>query len=168
MPAVTVRPYRDDDAEALCALFFRSVREIGPAKYDDAQVRAWAHDLPDANVWRARMRANETFVAVDDGGVPAGWLELEPDGHVDMLYCAPDAAGRGVAAQLYAVAERCARASGLTRLTTAASRFAESFFHKQGWTVDERETVTRFGVGIQRARMSKTLHPEPSRGSENV
>jgi putative acetyltransferase len=154
---VTVRRYRDDDARPLCELFFRSVREIGPAKYDDAQVRAWAHDVPDAAAWGRRMRENDTFVAVDAEDVPVGWIELEADGHVEMLYCAPEVAGRGVAAQLYAAAEALARERGLGQLTTAASRFAESFFRKHGWHVDEHETVTRFGVGIQRARMSKTL-----------
>ncbi|MDQ6924711.1 MAG: GNAT family N-acetyltransferase [Candidatus Eremiobacteraeota bacterium] len=154
---MTVRRYRDGDAAALCEIFFRSVREVGQAKYDDAQVRAWAHDVPDAAAWGTRMRENETFIAVRDGDEPVGWIELEADGHVEMLYCAPEAAGRGVAAQLYAEAEALARERGLTRLTTSASRFAESFFRKHGWSVDERETVTRFGVGIQRARMSKTL-----------
>jgi putative acetyltransferase len=154
---VTIRRYRDDDAAALCELFFRSVREVGPAKYDDAQVRVWAHDVPDTVAWGRRMRENETFVAVSDDGVPAGWIELAGHGHVEMLYCAPQTAGRGVAVQLYAAAEALARERGLTHLTTDASRFAESFFLKQGWIVDEHETVTRFGVDIQRARMSKPL-----------
>jgi putative acetyltransferase len=165
---VTVRRYRDGDSTALCELFFRSVREIGPAKYDDAQVRAWAHAVPDATAWGRRMRANETFVALRADGVPLGWIELETAGHVEMLYCAPDAAGRGVAAQLYAAAESLACQRGLTHLTADASRFAESFFFKNGWRVDERETVTRFGVEIQRARMSKTLHPGLPRGSASV
>jgi putative acetyltransferase len=134
------------------------VREIGPAKYDDAQLRAWAHDVPDAIAWGERMLRNATFVAVrKDDDVPVGWIELEADGNVEMLYCAPEVAGRGVAGQLYDSAESLARERGLTRLTTAASRFAESFFRKRGWSVDERETVTQFGAGIQRARMSKTL-----------
>ncbi|HEY6237025.1 MAG TPA: GNAT family N-acetyltransferase [Candidatus Elarobacter sp.] len=154
---VTIRRFRDGDAEALCEIFFRSVHAIGPAKYDDAQVRAWAHDVPDAGAWGRRMRANETFVAVRDGDVPIGWVELETGGHVEMLYCAPEAARRGVAARLYAAAEALARERGLTGLTTDASRFAESFLRKHGWSVDERETVIRFGVEIQRARMSKTL-----------
>jgi putative acetyltransferase len=94
---------------------------------------------------------------VREDGVRAGWIELEGNGHVEMLYCAPEAAGHGVAAHLYAAAELLARERGLTHLTTDASRFAESFFGKHGWHVDERETVTRFGVEIQRARMSKTL-----------
>jgi putative acetyltransferase len=154
---VTIRRYREGDAEALCQVFFRSVREIGSAKYDAAQVRAWADAVPDADAWSVRMRENATFVAVSDDGVAAGWIELEPNGHVEMLYCVSEAAGRGVAAQLYAATEGLARERGLTCLTTAASRFAESFFLKHGWTVDERETVVRFGVGIERARMSKTL-----------
>jgi putative acetyltransferase len=154
---VTVRPYRDGDAQALCEVFFRSVREVGPAKYDDAQLQAWAHDMPDATAWGDRMRENETFVAVREDEVPVGWIELEAAGHVQMLYCAPEATGRGVAAQLYAAAEALARERGLSGLTTDASLFAESFFRKQGWILDERETVIRFGIAVQRARMSKTL-----------
>ncbi len=154
---MSIRRYREGDAEALREIFFRSVREIGPAKYDGAQVHAWAHDLPDAAAWERRMGANETFVAVNGDEAPVAWIELETSGHVEMLYCAPEAAGRGVGAQLYAAAEALARERGLTRLTTDASRFAESFFRKHGWHVDERETVVRFGVEIQRARMSKEL-----------
>lgn len=165
---MTIRRYREGDAASLCALFVRSVREIGPAKYDAAQIGAWAHDVPDAVAWGARMRQNETFVAVGDDGMPAGWIELEADGHVDMLYCAPEATGRGVAAQLYAAAERLARERGWTHLTTHASRFAESFFRKHGWRVDERETVIRFGIAIERTRMSKTLQPDARRGSADV
>ena len=165
---MTLRRYRDGDAQALCEIFFRSVREIGRAKYDDAQVRAWAHDVPDATAWGRRMRENDTFVAVRDGDVPVGWVELETGGHVEMLYCAPEAAGRGVAARLYAAAETLARERGLTALTADASRFAESFFRKHGWSVDERETVIRFGVEIQRARMSKALQPDRPRGSADV
>lgn len=155
--AVTIRPYRDADAAPLCRLFFRSVREIGPAKYDEAQLRAWARDVPDAGAWGERMRRRATFVAEGANGLAVGWIELEADGHVDMLYCAPEAAGRGVAARLYAAAEALARERGVAHLTAAASRFGESFFRKQGWNVDERETVTHNGVAIQRARMSKTL-----------
>ena len=165
---VTIRRYREGDAEPLCVLFFRSVREVGPAKYDDAQVRAWAHDVPDATAWGERMRENETFVALANGDVHVGWIELEADGHVEMLYCAPEAAGRGVAASLYSAAEAVAHERGLSRLTSAASRFAESFFCKHGWAVDERETVTRFGVGIQRARMSKSLQTDRPRGSPSI
>ena len=164
---VTLRRYREGDAQPLCELFFRSVREVGPAKYDDAQVRAWAHDVPDATAWGRRMRENETFVAVRDD-VPVGWIELETSGHVEMLYCAPEAAGQGVATRLYAAAEALARERGFTRVTSDASRFAESFFRKHGWSVDERETVIKFGVAIQRARMSKALHADAPRGSPGV
>ena len=158
--AVTIRPYREGDAPVLCELFFRSVREVGPAKYDDAQVRAWAPAVPDAARWGERMRANETYVAEHDG-TAAGWIEFERNGYLDMLYCAPEFAGRGVAAQLYAYAETQARALGVTRFHTDASRFAQSFFCKHGFAVDYHEDVVRDGIVIQRARMSKTL-PAPN------
>jgi len=155
---VTVRRFRDDDAEALCEIFFRSVREVAPARYDDAQVRSWAPTVPDVNRWRPRMREFDTFVAVRDDDVPVGWIALD-GAYVDMLYCAPEAAGRGVAARLYAAAEAVARERGFTRLTADCSQFAESFLGKHGWVVDDYEVIARDGVEIPRARMSKTLIP---------
>ncbi len=154
--AVTVRPFRDEDAQALCAIYFRSVREVAPAKYDAAQVLAWAPAMPDAAHWGARMREFYTLVADGADGTAVGWIALD-GGYVDMLYCAPEAAGRGVAAHLYAAAEAAARERGLTRLTAHASRFAESFFRKHGWAVDGREIIVRDGVEIDRAQMSKAL-----------
>ena len=153
---VTIRPYRDGDAPALCKLFFRSVRDVGPAKYDDAQVRAWAAAVPDPTRWAERMRGSETYVAERDDTI-AGWIEFERDGHLDMLYCAPEFAGRGVAARLYALAEARARELGVTRFFTDASRFAQSFFRKHGFALDYHEEIVRHGVVIQSARMSKTL-----------
>lgn len=154
---MTVRRFRDDDAAALCGIFYRSVHEVARARYDDAQLRAWAPAPADETSTRMRARRHATFVAVGDDDAPVGWIELDAGGLVDMLYCAPEAAGQGVAAELYAMVEALALDRGLTRLTADASRLAESFFRKRGWVVDEYEVVERDGVEIPRARMSKSL-----------
>jgi putative acetyltransferase len=49
------------------------------------------------------------------------FIDLEPDGHIDRLYAAPEAAGRGVAPRLYDAIETVARAQGIERLFTEAS-----------------------------------------------
>jgi putative acetyltransferase len=102
------------------------------------------------------MKSAETFVA-ENGALLVGWIELESDGHIEMLYCAPEATRNGTAAQLYAAAISRAQQLGMRKLYCEASLLAESFFTKQGWTVDERETVVRNGVGIPRALMSMIL-----------
>jgi putative acetyltransferase len=141
----------------VCEIFYRSVREVASAKYDAAQVEAWAPHVPDAAVWLERFRSYDSFVADDERGRALGWIATTARGYVDMLFCLPEAIGRGVARALYAAAERAAVARGLTKLTAKASLLAEPFFERHGWVVDEREVVVVGGVEIPRAAMSKRL-----------
>lgn len=151
-----IRRFRDSDTEALIALFKRSVLELGPKKYSVEAVREWAGGEKDVDRWREEMQQSETFVA-EDAGTILGWIEFENDGHLDMLYCLPEAAGTGVAQQLYDVALERAREMKITRFFAEVSRFSESFFLKNGWTIEYRETLVRNGVEIPRARMAKDL-----------
>lgn len=151
-----IRAFRDSDTEELIALFKRSVLELAPKKYGAEAVRAWAGGKKDVDGWRRRMSGAETFVAEEDGAI-RGWIEFERDGHLDMLYCLPESAGTGVAQMLYDAAVARARELGIRRFFAEASRFSESFFLKNGWTIDQREILLRDGAEIPRARMSKHL-----------
>ncbi len=117
-----IRPFRDSDARALAAIFFSSVREIGGRHYAADQVAAWAPGLPDADVFTRRASDGRTFlVAIGENGQPIAYGDLEADGHIDHIYCAPEAAGRGVARQLYEELERVARSAGIDVLFVEAS-----------------------------------------------
>jgi putative acetyltransferase len=154
-----VRRFEPRDAPALCEIYYRSVHEVACARYDSAQVAAWAPRLPDSQRWLAQFVEYETFVADNDVGTAVGWIAMTREGYLDMLFCLPEATRCGIAGELYAAVERSAFELGLARLTAHASLFAESFFKKRGWIVDERETVDRYGVAIERAVMSKRLTP---------
>jgi putative acetyltransferase len=62
---------------------------------------------------------------------------------------------RAWAAALYAVIEGRARAMGLGRLQTEASRVAEPFFRARGWVVLHRQVVKRRFIGLPNALMEK-------------
>jgi putative acetyltransferase len=85
------------------------------------------------------------------------FTDLEPDGHIDRLFCAPEAAGRGVASRLYDAIETAAREQGLERLFTEASELARRFFERKGFTVLERQDMILRGVPIHNYRMAKAL-----------
>jgi putative acetyltransferase len=155
-----VRRFAPGDAPKLCEIYYRSVHEVACARYGQAQLDAWAPRLPDAERWLAQFIEYETFVADNDAGATVAWIAMTREGYVDMLFCLPEATRCGVAGELYSAVERSALDLGLTRLTAHASLFAESFFKKRGWNVDERETIDRYGVAIERAVMSKTLPPQ--------
>lgn len=154
---MTIRRFIDADAPALCEIFYRSVHEVASARYTPEQVNAWAPVVPDYTRWLDRLREYDTFVACGDAGFPVAWMMTSGEGYVDMLFAAPEAAGRGIVTHLYAVAEDAARARGIATLTAHASFLAQPFFLKHGWRIDAHEEIERRGVLIPRAAMSKVL-----------
>jgi N-acetylglutamate synthase-like GNAT family acetyltransferase len=101
------------------------------------------------------MAGRHTLVAEDVGEV-LGFAELEPAGHIDMLYCRADAVRRGVGSALLKTLEDRARSLELTRLFTKASITARPFFARHGFQVMREVTVERGGVTLMRFAMEKT------------
>jgi putative acetyltransferase len=153
---IAIRPFCGGDEVLLAELFARSVASLAPLRYTEAQTRAWLSNGPDAVAMKAQMQNREGFVAERRGKV-VGWIDLLSDGRIDMFYCSPEVAKSGVADQLYATLLERARHLQLGCLLTEASLFAESFFLRHGWRVDEREVIEREGIKIARARMSLML-----------
>jgi len=160
----TVRPYRAADAPALSQIFRRSVEGLGPRAYGPAQVAAWASLCPTAEEIAARAGDGRLLlVAVDADDRPLAFADLERDGHIDLFYCAPEAAERGVAAALYAALEQAARAAGTSRLYAEASETARGFFERQGFAVTARRDFAVAGVAIHNYAVEKRLVPAPRR-----
>lgn len=154
---IVLRPYSPDDAAALTELYVRSVRHYGPHAYTGEQVTAWAAT---AEAGRTAMRCGDgrhVLVAHDDGGQVLGFGDLEPDGHLDMLYIAPEAEGLRVGSLLYAALEDHARGRGLSKIFVEASELARPLFERRGFIVLGRNDLSLQGVAIHNYRMEKTL-----------
>lgn len=155
-----IRSYRPDDAPALVALFHAAVHEVARLYYSRAQVHAWAPVVPDVAQFQARAADGRTLlVAVDDEDVPLAYGDVEEDGHIDHLFCRPDAAGTGVTAALYAALESAARTRGITLVYVEASEPARRFFDKQGFRLIGRRDFEMAGVPIHNFEMEKDLAP---------
>lgn len=156
---VSIRAYAQRDAADLADVFYRSVRQVASSDYTDAQVVAWAPEraAPD-EMHKAASDGRHTFVAANERDRAVAYIDLEPDGHIDHLYCAPEAAGQGIASQLYEAMEAVARERGISRLYTEASEQARRFFERKGFVVLERQNMTLRGVPIPNYRMTKDLH----------
>ena len=153
---LSVRPYRPDDATALSALYEASVRALGARDYAPAQIEAWASLAPSPDALDGRMGDGRTrLVAVADG--LAGFIDVEPDGHIDLLYVAPAAAGAGVARILLETAEALARQSGANRLYAEASETARPVFERLGYSVVARRDFEVAGVAIHNWAVEKPL-----------
>ena len=153
-----VRPYTDDDAPALVALFHAAVHEIARIYYSQAQVNAWAPEVPDPARFRARAADGRILlVAVDEDGAPLAYGDVEPDGHIDHLFCRPDLAGTGVAAMLHDRLEAEAAARGIRMLHVEASEPARRFFLRRGFSTVRRRDFEIQGVPIHNFAMEKRL-----------
>ncbi len=98
--AVSIRPFRDDDARATAQIFFDSVRLGTRDYYDKAQRLAWAPRVPEATKWLDRLKSQTVLVAERNGRV-VGFMTLTAEGSIDLAYVAPDAIGQGIGKALY-------------------------------------------------------------------
>lgn len=92
-----------------------------------------------------------------DDGTVIGYGDLEPNGHIDHLYCRPDMVGTGVGSAIYAALENVATDTGIETLFVEASEGARRLFERRGFSVDGRNDLTMGGVAIHNYRMSKSL-----------
>ena len=139
-PGITIRLFTIDDAAATSDLFRASVRTLAAGDYTPSQLRACAPDSIDVEKFGERCLSKSTWLAEIDDRI-AGFSDLEPDGHIDMLYVHPDFARRGVARVLLQWIEEAARASDLRRLYTEASTTARVVFEKAGFRLIVPQTV---------------------------
>ncbi|MEH6493332.1 GNAT family N-acetyltransferase [Halopseudomonas sp.] len=151
-----LREGSDADTVSCVALFTASVHGLAGEYYTPAQCHAWAPLAPDMGFWQQRLAGLQCLLAEDETGL-LGFIGYTHDGHIDMLFCAPTAARRGVASALYRDAEARLRSRGVGWLRTEASLLAQHFFLRQGFVSEAREEVERAGVLLPRYRMSKTL-----------
>jgi putative acetyltransferase len=156
--SVVIRPYRADDAPQMAQLYFESVRALGPRGYTPAQVTAWAPaPLAPIDVLTRAADGRTTFVAADADDRVVAYADLEPDGHVDHLYCHPDFAGRGVASRLLEALIAHAIQRRLPALHVEASELARPVFERHGFTVTARRDFEIRGVPIHNYAMRREL-----------
>lgn len=153
---IAIRAYHDEDLDGLIGLFRDSIRRVAIADYTLAQILAWAPDDIDRERFASRRLNRNTWVAEIEG-VLAGFTDLEPDGHVDLLYVSADHQRLGVAQALYEQVENRARALSLSRLFTEASKTARPFFERQGFVVTVEQSVPVNGESLTNYRMEKSL-----------
>lgn len=156
MTDLLIRPYLPDDLDALIELFTGSVRQVASRDYKPAQIEAWAPVAVNREHWVTRLASRPTYVA-EAGSEIVGFSDLEPDGHIDMLFVHADHQGRGVARALLDHINARAHEQGIDRLFTEASITARPFFELNGFEVVEAQDVELRGQSFRNYRMAKSL-----------
>lgn len=155
---ITIRRFRDEDAQTMSVIYRRAVQEIAPKAYGPKQVAVWTGLEPSPARFAELMNDGRScLVAVDDKDQPVAFGDVERDGHIDYLYASPDVAGTGIVTTLYAALEAEAKSQDIGKLYSEASELAKSFLLKQGFTVVERRDFEVNGVPIHNFAVEKRL-----------
>lgn len=153
-----IRAFQPGDAPALARIFHAAVHQIGRLHYSPEQLKAWSPVAPNPERFLEQGADGRLLlVAADDSDRPLAYGDLERNGHIDHLYCHPDAAGKGVASALYDRLEAAARDGGIGRLHVEASEPARRFFMRKSFILPGRRELTLDGVAIHNFAMEKRL-----------
>lgn len=149
-----IREYRQGDHRAIAVIFTRAVHEIASKDYTPEQCLAWSGREPNPAHWEKRCAQKLPFVAVKDGEI-AGFLELDPDGHIDCAYIHPKYQRRGIMTRLVEHAVEVSFARGAQKVYVEASIGAKPLFEKCGFRVVTENIVTIKGVELLNYKMQK-------------
>ncbi len=132
-----VRRYQPGDHLAIGRIYHDAIHRLASRDYTPEQLHAWSGTKGDPNQrerdWHARCERKQPFVKELDGSV-VGFIELDPDGHIDCTFVDPDHAGQGIMDEIMEEVKRHAVSQGLTRLFAEVSLTARGFFERQGFT----------------------------------
>jgi putative acetyltransferase len=153
---MNVRKYEIADTQQIVQLFYDTVHQVNIRDYTKAQVDAWAPADINMEIWMKSLSSKLTFVA-EDGGIIAGFGELETNGHIDCFYCHKDFQRQGVGTQILEHIESKAKDLGIKKIFTEASITAKPFFESQKFIVIKNQEVERRGEKLINFVMEKNI-----------
>jgi GNAT superfamily N-acetyltransferase len=136
-----IRRYKEGEHVAIHDIFVRSIQELTTNEYTEQERRAWSEKCDDVDWWQTRCQHKQPFVYIIDEE-PVGFIELDPDGHIDCAYVSPDHARKGVMSALMNAVKQEAQHLGLTQLYAEVSHTARPFFARHGFIVTGPNLVT--------------------------
>ncbi|MEF1329672.1 GNAT family N-acetyltransferase [Vibrio sp. M260121] len=151
-----IREFREQDAPILWALFYNTIRNINLRDYTEQQVKAWAPDEFDSQLWLKKMTAIQPFVAELDC-VIVGYSDVQPSGLVDHFFCHHEYQGQGVGRALMTHVIKQAEAKGLDRIYSEVSITARPFYEHMGFTVVNEQQIEVRGATLTNYVMERHL-----------
>jgi ribosomal protein S18 acetylase RimI-like enzyme len=149
-----IRVFQHGDHVAIAEIFSRAVHEIASEVYSREQCLAWSDIAPNHEHWKRRCELKRPFVFLK-GATIAGFLELDPDGHIDCAYVHPDHRRQGVVSALARHAVETCFARGIDRVHAEASLCARPMFEKIGFKTLSGNLVNIRGVELLNFKMER-------------
>ena len=157
-----IRIFQPGDHVAIAEIFAAAIHEIASEVYTEEQCLAWCDREVDSACWQKRCELKRPFVAVADSEI-SGFLELDPDGHIDCAYINPKYQRKGIMTSMVRHAVDTCFALDIDRVYVEASICAKPMFEKLGFKTIRENVVNLKGVGLLNYEMELL---KAARGSE--
>jgi len=122
----TLRPYHEDDEDALIALWHRTWQQAYPSIDFEARLPGWR------TRWRTELVPAANIVVAENEAQPVGFVTVDGSGYLDQLVVAPEAWGSSVATALMQAAKELSP-HGITLLVNADNVRAIRFYEREGF-----------------------------------
>jgi len=153
---ITVRNYKENDAEALWNIYYHTIRNINSCDYSQEQVEAWAPDSFDTHIWEKRMKGLSPFVA-ESNGVIVGYTDLQVSGLIDHFFCHHKYQGKGVGRTLMTHVLSVGRERNIKRYYSEVSITARPFYEHFGFIVAKEQVLEVRGQKLRNFVMEKFI-----------
>jgi len=147
-----IRVFQHGDHTAIAEIFTGAVHQIASEVYTHEQCLAWSSLEVNYDHWKRRCELKRPFVAITDSEI-SGFLELDPDGHIDCAYVNPKFKRKGIMTGLVRHAVETCFAFNLDRVYVDASICARPLFEKSGFKLTRESIVTINGVDLLNFKM---------------
>ena len=148
-----IREYKPTDCEDLVKLFYHTVHTINAKDYSQEQLKVWATDKIDLEVWNKSLSEHFTVVAVENN-IIVGFGDIDNSGYLDRLYVHKDYQRRGVAT---IICDKLEQAVKVNKMITHASITAKPFFEQRGFKVVKEHQVVRNRIALTNYVMEKQV-----------
>ncbi|MFC1760587.1 GNAT family N-acetyltransferase [Planctomycetota bacterium] len=154
-----IRRYQAGDEQYIAKIYHDAIIQLAAGDYTPDQLHAWANPPVNVKHWKQRCATKQPFVKEQEGRV-VGFIELDPDGHIDCTYVDPVFARTGIVSEIMHEVKRAARASGIRTLFAEVSKTARPFFVRHNFTwIRDNQTHVR-GVLLENYIMECDLAAE--------
>ena len=139
----TIRVAKSEDADAICEVHVRSIREVCSSHYSEEEIVAWSGEKQPENYIHAMKKGECILVAEADNRVIGFGGILLKEQVITAVYVHPSFVGKGTGLKILNRLEEMAKKAGLDCLKLLSTLNAVSFYEAAGF---HKMKSTRYSV----------------------
>lgn len=152
-----IRDYRPEDVLTLANIYYNTIHKINIQHYTKKQLDVWAPNTSlETEGWKKKFLRTKPIIGTIEDKI-VGFVEFEPNGHIDCFYCHHEWIRKGVGSALMKEVLQRAQNNYIHLIFSEVSITAKPFFEKWEFKIRAQQTIVRKGVELTNFRMERIL-----------